>query len=535
VFQVEIKYNIQKIEKLDYLYYNIAMINSGRIQKENFHYFTKAASKLTEGEIEAISELFSNNYGKYSIHHPDLSKREKQIQLKPSYYKRNFTSNDYTYVALAYYETTLVGHAFYIIEKTSKGNATWVLQLVVKKDFRRQQIAKKLLFSIWGFSNAWGLATTNPLTIKTLESATLRKVSLQQMKQNIALIQQLSDKINFISRDDITINETNSIVNSSYYVSHEDIPNFISNYGNNWIFGNLQEGFEWLAFTFRDQFLKPISKKDFDNFIEYSEQRLIDAYSRMDMQNQSWAKHTAAEINFIKQYMPNTKELQIVDIGCGTARHIAELFANGYKNVYGFDFSQNLILQALNSHPELENKVFTKDVRNLKLSKKADVILCLYDVIGSFPTSSENLKIIKAAKRNLKKGGLFICSVMNMELTESLCKYKFDIYNNPKELFKLKASQTMQQTGNIFNPDNFIIDTTSNLVYRKEMFKGDGFLDSEYIIRDKRYTKNEISDLLETSGFSIVDSRYVRAGKFEEALNATDKNAKEILIIARLN
>jgi SAM-dependent methyltransferase len=345
VFQVEIKYSIQKIEKLDYLYYNIEMINSGRIQKENFHYFTKAASKLTEGEIEAISELFSNNYG----------------------------------------------------------------------------------------------------------------------------------------------------------------------------------------------CLKPISKKDFDNFIEYSEQRLIDAYSRMDMQNQSWAKHTAAEINFIKQYMPNTKELQIVDIGCGTARHIAELFANGYKNVYGFDFSQNLIHQALNSHPELENKVFTKDVRNLKLSKKADVILCLYDVIGSFPTSSENLKIIKAAKRNLKKGGLFICSVMNMELTESLCKYKFDIYNNPKELFKLKASQTMQQTGNIFNPDNFIIDTNSNLVYRKEMFKGDGFLDSEYIIRDKRYTKNEISDLLETSGFSIVDSRYVRAGKFEEALNATDKNAKEILIIARLN
>ena len=513
------------------------MINSGRIQKENFHYFTKAASQLTDEEITAVSELFSNNYGKYSIHHPDFSKQQKQITLKPSYYKRNFTSNDYTYVALAYYDTTLVGHAFYIIEKTFKGNATWVIQLVVKKDFRRQQIAKKLLFSIWGFSNdfAWGLATTNPLTIKTLESATLRKVSLKQMEQNIDLIKQLSDKINFITRDDITINETNSVVNSSYYVSHDDIPNFISSYGNDWIFGDLQEGFEWLAFTFRDQVLKPISKKDFNNFIEYSEQRLVDAYSRMDMQNQPWAKHTATEVNFIKQYIPDNKEIVIVDIGCGTARHLAELYANGYKNVYGFDFSQNLIRQALNSHPELENRVFTQDVRNLKLTKKADVILCLYDVIGSFPTPSENLKIIKAAKRNLKKGGLFICSVMNMELTESICKYKFDIYKNPKELFKLKASQTMQQTGNIFNPDNFIIDTSTDLVYRKEMFKGDGFLDSEYIIRDKRYTKIEISTLLQNNGFEILESRFVRAGKFDESLNATDKNAKEILTIARLD
>ena len=72
------------------------MINSGRIQKENFHYFTKAASQLTDEEVIAVSELFSNNYGKYSKHHPDLTKQEKQITLKPRYYKRTFTSNDYT-------------------------------------------------------------------------------------------------------------------------------------------------------------------------------------------------------------------------------------------------------------------------------------------------------------------------------------------------------------------------------------------------------------------------------------------------------
>ena len=92
-------------------------------------------------------------------------------------------------------------------------------------------------------------------------------------------------------------------------------------------------------------------------------------------------------------------------------------------------------------------------------------------------------------------------------------------------------TKIQKQTGNIFNPENFIIDEKSNLVYRKEMFKGDGFLDSEYIIRDKRYTKNEISSLLEKQQLKVIEARYVRAGQFEKALTPTDINAKENLLV----
>ena len=35
------------------------MINSGRIQKENFHYFTKAASQLTDEDLYAFTNIFS--------------------------------------------------------------------------------------------------------------------------------------------------------------------------------------------------------------------------------------------------------------------------------------------------------------------------------------------------------------------------------------------------------------------------------------------------------------------------------------------
>lgn len=177
---------------------------------------------------------------------------------------------------------------------------------------------------------------------------------------------------------------------------------------------------------------------------------------------------------------------------------MAELKRLGYKNVFGFDFSEHLLQKAQELHPELNGCLFHQDVHSFKHDFKADVIICLYDVIGSFPQNKDNLKIIKSARKNLKKNGLFICSVMNMELTKNICKSSnlFDIHKNPKKFFALKSSQTMQKTGNIFNPDAIVIDQKTNLVFRKEIFKGDGLLDCEYIIRDKRYTMKEITDLL---------------------------------------
>ena len=84
-----------------------------------------------------------------------------------------------------------------------------------------------------------------------------------------------------------------------------------------------------------------------------------------------------------------------------------------------------------------------------------------------------------------------------------------------------------------FDPMHMIFDTGSGLIYRKEQFTEDGKLSSEYIIRDKRYHKSEIVSLLEEIGFTVLETRYVRAGHFDEALKSNDKRAKELLVIAR--
>lgn len=74
---------------------------------------------------------------------------------------------------------------------------TWVTQLLVHRFYRGRHIATKLLQSAWGFSNyyAWGLATANTVTIKTLEAVTWRQVSPDVIADNIDVIERLCDDI----------------------------------------------------------------------------------------------------------------------------------------------------------------------------------------------------------------------------------------------------------------------------------------------------------------------------------------------------
>ncbi len=60
-----------------------------------------------------------------------------------------------------------------------------------------------LLHSIWGFSDdfAWGLASANPCTVKTLESATFRKCNTDFIQKNIDAIKMIGKDTTFVPDD----------------------------------------------------------------------------------------------------------------------------------------------------------------------------------------------------------------------------------------------------------------------------------------------------------------------------------------------
>lgn len=506
--------------------------NSRYYKQNSIAYNNQKMADLSDEELIQISKLYSSSYGKYNMQ--SQRKPGEKITLKPEYYKKNYCGED-MYIASAKIDNEIIAHAIYIRKNyESYGIMTWVLQLVVDKSYRKMGIASTLLRSIWGFSDdyAWGLASANPCTVKTLESATFRKCKPKKIKNELKAIRTIGNDIPFIDDESYEVTNSSSQVNSHFFVDNSEYlpePEFERT------LGKLREGHEWLAFTFRSQGIqRDMYMKHYDELVEFSERKLKDAYSRMKIESHGWAKGAENEAGVIADIC---KDGKILDLGCGQGRHSIALSKMGFE-VKGVDFSEAHINYAISKREDSirDNCEFVcEDIRNLKLNEKYNHAICLYDVIGSFPDESDNIRIIRTANKNIKKGGYFIISVMNMELTERIVPpaQKASLRNNPDVLLKLKPSNTMQESGNIFKSEYLAIDTDTGLVYRKEQFDNKNSLSAEYIIRDKRYTKVEICGLLEKCGFEIEDVRFVNSGHFDSNYDALDTHAKEILVIAR--
>lgn len=502
---------------------------------DNLIFYTKSCKDLTDLEIDKSSDLFSGHYGLYGDSAPP-EKKGRRIKLGRKYYEA-LRRKPYYSVSFAFHEDLLVGHAYFLRKKTSHGMASWVIQLVVHVEYRQHSIGSKLLHSVWGFSNdyAWGLATSNPLTVKTLESATVRKANPAEIDQRKKIIYELVQDITFVEAKNINIDTSQSNVFNEFYVDQSNLNNLLKAYEEKWVLGPLNEGFEWLAFTFRDQNMKDLTKNQLDKKLRYSDAIVKDAYSRMEMKSHSWTKHSQHEIDFILSIIYLNIGAEIADFGCGYGRHLLELQKKGFHNLKGVDFSKSNVEKAEKLFDSDKATIVCGDCRDINFSAQFDLVLCLYDVIGSFPNEVDNDKIIDNIAEHTKNGGFIALSVMNFELTESLVKEKIDIYENPKPLFHLKASKTMQTSGDIFAPEFILIDKNTNLVFRKEIFENENHLAAEYVIRDKRYTMNEIRNKLIERGFTILDARFVQAGKWNMNLTSKDQRAKEILVIASKN
>lgn len=502
----------------------------------NITYKYKETLKLTENELKACSNLYSNHYGIYtqdSSINPGMQVSFPVAMYKKHYQKRKF------YVAMAYDKSKLIAQAFYIRRHIAKDKVIYfIFQLVVNEEYRTHGIATNLMRSIWGFSDcyAWGLVTPNIRTVQTLESTTYRKCSPAIIIKHIDDIKKITKQLFFINNDKIDVGLNHSIVDTEFHVKRElNIKDY-----KNWVLGELPSGCEWLAFIFREQDMDIEKYKiDFQNIIEFSEDKLKIAYGRMRKKTQKWSIGHINECNYILGKLNIDTPIDIIDLGCGIGRHSIELAKRGH-HITAIDFAKQNITYAQKTRNKAKVKnirFYNSDIRKFKTRKKYDLVLCLYDVVGSFPTENDNIAIIKKASKLLKDKGYLVISVMNFELTEHIvpASQKVNLSEHPEVLMKLEPSKDMMTTGNIFNPKHIVIDTTDNVIYRKEQFTSyrNYYLPGEYVIRDRRYTMQEISDIIESQGFCIIEKKYIRAGKFDISLTNTDPSAKEILLICQ--
>ena len=492
--------------------------------------------------FDQCAKLYSENYGVYSDKVAISGKQQGDpVTMGKSFMKKHYGETPECNLVVAYKGDALVGQAFYLRKNYTRiGTMTWVLQLVVKKEYRNKKIGQRLRHSIWGFSNdvAWGLATANPYTVRTLEAATFRRVTPKMVNKHLDKIKTIANDIWFAKDAELIVNEEHSFIDTSFPVNHSE--NKIT---EPWLLGELPEGQEWLAFTFKSQDVDPdIFEANYPDLIEFSEERLNDAYSRMKMSDQAWAAGTPSEVDFIVEKCGLEKDDRILDIGCGIGRHSLELSRRGY-GVRGLDYSERHLRYAekIACEENLSVKFTQQDCRDEEFFKKEeifekyDVAICLYDVVGSFPEDDKNTAIIRNAYNALKNGGCFVLSVMNYELTANCAKYKIkNIQKDPKIFLNLKPSDIMQKSGNVFDPEYYLVEEDTHVIFRKEQFSDDGNIPAEYVIRDRRYKKDEIKEIVQKVGFEILEEQFLSAGRWNKPYTkGTDLKAKEILLICK--
>lgn len=83
------------------------------------------------------------------------------------------------------------------------------------------------------------------------------------------------------------------------------------------------------------------------------------------------------------------RNIAIIDYGCGYGRATKELYDLGFKNIVGYDPSENLIVRAKSKNP---GPYYTTELAE---TAKFDLVIC-FGLFTSCPTDVEHSKIMKS-------------------------------------------------------------------------------------------------------------------------------------------
>lgn len=500
-------------------------------------------ARSNPGLLEECAALYSNHYGLWSAQSRPPARPATRVRLTATRLKQWFNS-EASRISLAHAGSDLVGYAIAVQMKVPRcGIVSWVTQLVVHEQYRQRNIGKTLLFSIWGLSDhfAWGLLTASPYAVRALEKATRRRCLPTRIQRNSRKLYRLGcAHIGYVDEaTNIDVGANQSRIETEFYLDHSEIGKMldqVTTAEKPWLLGTLQEGWEWFAFTFSDQEQMPLNSEEIASMLEASDHIVRQAYARMQLnEDHRWARHAILETQQIIEYCGISAGQSVLDFGCGAGRHALALGRSGIR-VTGVDYVPGFIEKAntvARRQGLSETRFIQADCRDAVLGERFDAAVCLYDVVGTYADRGENTRILANLAAHLKPGRMALVSVMNLALTKRNAKHVFSLQRDPNRLLELPSSGTMETTGDVFNPEYYMLDEESSVVYRREQFTKGPDLPAEWVVRDRRFSVDEIEAMCSEAGLEVVWTRFVRAGRWHEALAEDDDRAKEILVLCR--
>jgi SAM-dependent methyltransferase len=197
--------------------------------------------------------------------------------------------------------------------------------------------------------------------------------------------------------------------------------------------------------------------------------------------------------NWILQ-QANKSKMNILDLGCGPGLY-AEFMAQKGNFVTGVDFSENSIEYATKQAKakQLNIEYLCQNYLDLTFVEKFDLVILIYlDFCVLLP--NERDKVLKNIHRALKKGGLFICDVVNERNIENKV---------------ISQSWEVQETGFWKNEPYIALTNGYHFPEAKVMANhhiviGANDTIDTYIFWTHYYEPQNLTEILEKNGFSDI-------------------------------
>ncbi|MCE5215320.1 MAG: class I SAM-dependent methyltransferase [Methanobacterium sp.] len=134
---------------------------------------------------------------------------------------------------------------------------------------------------------------------------------------------------------------------------------------------------------------------------------------------------TSFQINEFVNFV--TKDMKILDVGCGYGRTLDELYNQGFRNLTGIDYAQNMINRGLRLYPHLNLKKNSGD--DLPFASKEFDAVILIGVLTSNVEDKTQEKLISEIRRLLKDKGILYLADFLIN-TDERNKHRYSKYKN---------------------------------------------------------------------------------------------------------
>ena len=107
---------------------------------------------------------------------------------------------------------------------------------------------------------------------------------------------------------------------------------------------------------------------------------------------------------------------RVLDLGCGTGRHLAHFAAKGFE-MTGVDLSEHMLAVARRrlAAERVSATLVRGDITRLDGLGigRFDYVLCMFSTLGMIYGAANRLAFLRAVREHLEPGGLFCCHVHN--------------------------------------------------------------------------------------------------------------------------